>query len=310
MPIVKRALSSFVLLSTIFTTTICCSKPDMDNQNDNKKNYEISVQVDDDSLEDLLPNFQDIELTVTANDEWDYSIINSTDESEWIRCVFIGKKEGNKKIFLSIKENVKDKDRSATVRFLCGDKYADVKIKQKSSNTIMTTAGWGYSLQRSGGDCEFEVLSLIPYEYEINDEWIVEKEKESWANNTVKFTVLENNTIVEREGTITFRNEISETIVHFKQKEGVPQLSIAQGRFDIDSNGGEVSIDVFTNLSLTVTIDEGCTWVHELSTKSLSPTVFNFVVDKNETGKERKVDIFFDAKEHGIGLRAAIHQSK
>lgn len=295
----------FITYLALFTTTIAsCSG----NTLDKEKEYEISVDCGTSKLEDLLPTRHDFTVTVRANDEWNYSIINSTDESSWIHFPISGKTEGTREIIISIEKNDKTTDRSATVRFSCGDKYADIRVSQLSANVIMIF-DYGFEFPAAGGDCEFEVFSAIPYEYVINDDWIIEKEKKSWSNNKVQFTVLENNTIQKREGSVTFKNAISEASVHFSQRENVPQLSIAQGTYNIDANGGIINIEVYTNLSLTVTIEDGCSWVQQASTKSLPPTTFLFSVDKNETGETRKADIYFENQDGGMGLRAVIHQS-
>ena len=303
--IVKR----IAFIAATFSVAMACSDNGLDPQRGDDKKYSISVETGENNLEDVLPTRNLFEITVTASDEWDYTLINSTDNSQWLACLVEKKIGGGQKFDLCVQENTSSSARSAIIRFTCGDKSADLKVKQKSGDTIIVPS-YAFEVSAGGNDVEFEVISKLKYTYTINNDWIVEKDQETWSGNIVCFTVLENNRATDREGSITFKNSISEGNVKFIQKKGLPTLSLQQAIYNIDSNGGELVIDVTTNLQINMQIIEGSDWVRQSTTKAITPTEFKFTVDKNETGMERTARISFTAKEEGLSLTASINQSK
>ena len=121
------------------------------------------------------------------------------------------------------------------------------------------------------------------------DSWIDVSPKSGNAGEAkITISVGQNDTYDERSATIQIKCGSAEKniVVTQKQKDA---LTVTKSRFDIPAEGGEVTIEVNSNLSYDYTIDaEGAKWIKETKTKALSTTTLQFEVDENGEVEKRK----------------------
>ena len=121
------------------------------------------------------------------------------------------------------------------------------------------------------------------------DSWIDVSPKSGNAGEAkITISVGQNDTYDERSATVQIKCGSAEKniVVTQKQKDA---LTVTKSRFDIPAEGGEVTIEVNSNLSYDYTIDaEGAKWIKETKTKALSTTTLQFEIDENEEVEKRE----------------------
>ena len=124
------------------------------------------------------------------------------------------------------------------------------------------------------------------------DSWIdVSPQSGSTGAAKITITVEPNDTYDERNATVQIKCGSAEKniVVTQKQKDA---LTVTKSRFDVTAEGGEITIEIQSNLSFDYTIDaDGSKWIKEVKTKALSTTTLQFEVNKNETVEKREATI-------------------
>ena len=122
-----------------------------------------------------------------------------------------------------------------------------------------------------------------------SDSWIDVSPKSGNAGEAkITISVEANGTYDERSATIQIKCGSAEKniVVTQKQKDA---LTVTKSRFDLPAEGGEVTIEVNSNLSYDYTIDaEGAKWIKETKTKALSTTTLQFEIDENGEVEKRE----------------------
>lgn len=97
-----------------------------------------------------------------------------------------------------------------------------------------------------------------------------------------------NDTNDERSATILIKCGTAEKSISATQKQK-DALTVTKSRFDIGSNGGDVQIEVKSNISFEYRIeDDAKSWVFEEGTKAMSTKTLNFKVAENEENEKRE----------------------
>lgn len=114
------------------------------------------------------------------------------------------------------------------------------------------------------------------------------------GSHTIKVTTTPNETYDDRSVTVTLKagTEVKSFVVSQKQKDAI---LLTNDKFEVDQEGGTVTVEVKSNVSYTATIGEECKdWIKESnSTRALSTTTKSYTVAMNEDGKKREGSIIF-----------------
>lgn len=114
------------------------------------------------------------------------------------------------------------------------------------------------------------------------------------GSHTIKVTTTPNETYDDRSVTVTLKAgaEVKSFVVSQKQKDA---LLLTNDKFEVDQEGGTVTVEVKSNVSYTAIIGEECKdWIKESnSTRALSATTKSYTVAMNEDGKKREGSIIF-----------------
>lgn len=124
------------------------------------------------------------------------------------------------------------------------------------------------------------------------DSWVdVSPKSGNTGDSQITISVAQNDTYDERSATVQIKCGSAEKniVVTQKQKDA---LTVTKSRFDIPAEGGEVTIEVNSNISYDYAIDaEGAKWIKEAQTRALSTTTLQFVIAENTEVEKREGSI-------------------
>ncbi len=165
-----------------------------------------------------------------------------------------------------------------------------IKIYQTQKNAIILTQN-EYTLSEQGGDFSIEVKSNIDFSVSVSggDSWLHQITTRSLVSHTLNFKADANTTYDSRDATITITNtanNLKETIkVHQSQKDA---LIVGTDKFEVPYTGGDVIVNVKSNVGYNVSVTEGAEWISRApETRALTESTVTLKIAKNETYKQR-----------------------
>ena len=216
----------------------------------------------------------------------------------WIHAVETKSMSTNTFVF-SVDENEGFVDRTARIAFKsAGWKLEEaVVVSQQAATPVIIIGSGAYEFEPEGGDLSIDVTSNFGVKVQVPDScaWIKAIPTKSLTTMTFQFMVEVNDTFAPREGVIIFRNDDlgKEEIVQVLQKAEDPMLVIGQHQYDYAAEGGVLSVELSSNLSLDVVIQAGCDWIVPLETKAVTERTHTFSVNKNHSRYGRSAWIVF-----------------
>ena len=188
-----------------------------------------------------------------------------------------------------------------------------VTVRQAAAEPQIIIGEGVYEFGVEGGNLSIDVLSNFGISVEVPDtcSWIKVVGTKGMTAKNFNFTIEENDTYADRSGVILFHNEslgITEKIIILQEGEA-PQLIIGKTLYEIEAEGGSLSIEVTSNLGLTVTVPDSCSWIKSMTTKTLSVRSFDFVVEENEAFAGREGVIIFANEAQGITETVTVRQA-
>lgn len=114
------------------------------------------------------------------------------------------------------------------------------------------------------------------------------------GTHTLKITTSPNDSYDDRSVTVTLKagNESKSFVVTQKQMNAI---LLTGDKFEIGQGGGDVTVEVKSNVNYTATIDESCKgWISEKTgSRALVTTTKEYVIGRNEEGEKREGIIVF-----------------
>ncbi|SEM65572.1 Putative binding domain-containing protein, N-terminal [Prevotella sp. ne3005] len=131
----------------------------------------------------------------------------------------------------------------------------------------------------------------------------------SIQGSSVVINVQPNETYEERQATITLTDPEDATTLSFSvvQKQN-DAILIDNKSYTIPEDGGEVKIDVQSNVAYEVEIPSDADWLKKVSTRSLTSSSVVLRASKNESGDEREAKVTFVYKDTGVKTQVTISQ--
>lgn len=250
-------------------------------------------------------------LSFTALEDWTAAIINDRADS-WLEISPTSGGKGKAEMTLTVAENGSFDGRSASVRITCDEESETITVTQKQKDAITLTND-RFEIGSEGGPVSVKLKSNVNFSYQIAEDcesWIQPVGTKSYDDYTLDFSVAANTGITKREGSILFTDgTLSETVKIF-QEGAKPTIVISQDRYEIGSEGGEIRIDVGSNVDVTMVIPENATWLREVSTKAFSTNIFYLRVDPNPDPDDRSATVIFMNNENGLSEKVFITQKQ
>ena len=260
---------------------------------------------------DLTCDAQEIRVEVQHNVDVQLEIPSGCD---WLRETST-KSMSTSTFSLTVDENEAFSERSCELRFKASALNMEEKVVVRQAAAVpQLFIGEGvYEFGVEGGDLSIDVTSNFGISVEVPDScsWIKNVTTKGMTTETFNFTIEENDTYADRSGVILFHNEslgITESVTVLQEGDA-PQLIIGSRLYEIDAEGGSLSVEVKSNLGLTVTVPDSCSWIKSMTTKTLSVLSFDFVVEENEAFAGREGIIVFANEAQGIMETVTVRQA-
>lgn len=293
-----------IILSS--SVVFSCNKPEGPQGQDPTPKQQITIPTSVDVKPVISPDGGEVKITFTAASAWTASVINTKADS-WID---VSPKNGNPGAAeISIKATANDTyvERNATIQIKCGGETQDIVLTQKQVDNITVTTD-KVELHAEGGDFTIELKTNIDFQLTISDDWIQHVSTKAYTGKTLTFTASPNEGIEKREGSIIIQGgEFSETVKVY-QSGSKPSLVISKNEYLVEAEGGDIIVEVASNVSVQMIIPDGVDWISENSTKSVSTSTFHLDIAANEAPNPRSAVITFQNVESGVSARVTVNQ--
>lgn len=250
-------------------------------------------------------------LSFTALENWTAAIINTRADS-WLEISPTSGGKGKAEIKVTVSENASFDGRSASIRITGDEETETVTVTQKQKDAI-TLSTDRFEIGSAGGTVSVKLKSNVTFSYQIAEgceSWIKMAETKAYSDYTCDFTVLENRDIQKREGSIVFTDgNLSETVKVF-QEGALPTIVISENRYELGSEGGEIRIDVGSNVDVTMVVPVEAPWLREVSTKAYSTNTFYLKAEPNPEPDDRSATVIFMNNENGLSEKVFIIQKQ
>ena len=244
-------------------------------------------------------------ISFTASGEWTAALANERGSWLSISPASGGKDEGS--VTVSAQANPDTDDRSAVVLLTCGKASARVTVTQKQKDALTQTPS-KTQFGAEGGSFTIEVKANIDYSFEIEGSWIHKTTTRSMTTRTTTFTVDKNDDTRRREGSVTVKSSLGSEKVTIYQEATAPSIILSADKVPLGTEGGTFTVDVNTNVDVTMVISAGSDWLSEVTTKAMSTHSYTFQATANESYDVREGVISFKNEEHGIEARVTVTQ--
>ena len=235
---------------------------------------------------------------------WTATVVDG-EQAAWCNVSPASGKGGNVKISISVEQNDTPDERKTSILLKSGVTQKTISVNQKPSNSILLSPST-VKVEAKGG-----VFSLIAKATEACSVSVPEQFS-SWINaataksvsTVINYTVAENTSLVARTGQIIVSNTNGSETVTIEQEAAKPVISLSKSNFDFSEEGGGFSVEVSSNVSLSVNVSEP--WI---SAGTVEGSNYNFTVLANETTQTRTGSIVFGNEEFGVSATVTVTQS-
>lgn len=188
-----------------------------------------------------------------------------------------------------------------------------VTVYQTQKDAIVV-AKKSYQFDNAGGNLTLELQANVDVEVEIpetSQPWISQAPlSRGLTAQTLNFTIAANSGYDKREGEIIVKNAqkgLSETIKIYQTEKNA--LILTKNEFTLPADGDSFAIEVKSNVNFTVSVEGGGSWLHRITTRSLTSHTLNFRADANTAYDSREATITIADKSNNLRETVRVHQS-
>ena len=209
--------------------------------------------------------------------------------------------------------NYEAETRCGTIRISSGAITENISVYQSGGRILILNQN-EYTLSDSGA--KIEVIASANVDYEIimpQVSWIHEEQKTKGMVTDIRTFIVEaNDSYDPRTAEIIFKDKTSDlqekVTIYQAQKDAIV---IAKETYTFDNNGGMLSFEVNSNVSLDVSIPDNCNdWIKQIKTKGLETHIYNFSIEPNPEYSNREGEIVISSPDRGISKSIAIYQAQ
>lgn len=240
---------------------------------------------------------------IDSNTDW---VIAS--DADWL-TVEPSEGKGNGLITLTASASDVYDDRNTVITVRAGDKTETFTVTQKYAEALLVTKN-KFDIPQEGGDFTIEIQSNISYEIQIDSDsqsWISEApQSKALTTYTHTFSVESNPNTTKRDGSIEIigSNGATETVnIYQAQKD---ELVLSKSEETVPARGGEVRVQLRSNVDYEVIIPEDVDWVEQIQSDKADELIFN--VKPNDKTEEREVGITVKDKNSDLSQTFTIKQ--
>lgn len=251
-----------------------------------------------------------VDISFTASDTWTAGVINTRADS-WVSVSPSSGAKGSAKITITTKANDTPDERGATIQIKSGTTTKNIVLTQKQKDSFTASAS-KTELGKEGGTFTIEVKANVSFSFTIDkgSEWIKHVSTKALKTSTITFEASENEDVDKREGQITVTSSAGKETFKIYQDGATPTIILTSNTVNVAQAGGTVQVEVKSNVDVSVAIQDGITWVSEVSSKAMSTNTWNFSVEENDTNDNRTADIYFTNKANNLSEKVQIVQAQ
>ena len=225
---------------------------------------------------------------IESNGDW---VI--TNDADWLT---IDPSEGKGSCSITLTASASDlyDDRNTVITVKAGDKTETFTVTQKYAEALLVTKN-KFDIPQEGGEFTVEVQSNISYDIVIDDDcqsWISEVPQSKALNTyTHTFSVESNQDTTKRDGSIEIigSNGKTETVnIYQAQKD---ELVLSKSEETVPAKGGEVRVQLRSNVDYEVIVPEDVDWVEQLQSDKADELVFNVMPNSETSTREAEITV-------------------
>ena len=239
-------------------------------------------------------------VSFTSNYDW-----SATTSDKWIKVSPSSGKAGDKcEVTVSIEENDSYDTRHGQVTISIDGMSVDLAISQSQKNALLLSTSQ-VKLPQAGGTFEVVVASNINFTYAIKANWIKAVTSRALTENTIRFEAEANPEVDSRKGEIIFKGDgYTETVTITQSQNNV--ITLSTSTIEMDTNGGNFSVQVSSNIEYNVEIESGCDWISQIESRALTTSTLNFAVSENTSAASRSATISISGE--GVSEKVTVSQ--
>ena len=234
-------------------------------------------------------------VSLKASKKWTASFTDDR-AKDWCSLSLYNSGPGTATVKVSVKENTGYDERSASIAFECDDIKRTISVTQKQKDALLVS-GSRFEIGKEGGLIEIEVKANIKFDYTVSEDsqaWIKPITTRGLSSSVVDFAIAPNEALAAREGEILFSGISGTEKVKVYQDGESPAIILGTGEYRMGPEGGLLDIGLRSNMDLQVEVGpEGCDWIAQAGTKTLTERTHSFSVSRNHTRSARSGWIAF-----------------
>ena len=250
----------------------------------------------------------EVRIEVKANINFEYSIEESA--KSWIKYETTRALKTSTLVF-NVSENDDVKKREAKITIKSGKFNEVVTIYQEGVEPAIVISQNEYVVSSDGAAIAVEVKSNVDVSIEMpqNIDWVTENTTRAMSTNTYYFDVAPNEEYDQRTAEIKFINKednLSEVVKIIQVQKDA--LVIAKDSYTVDSEGGQIQIEVGHNVDFDVEIADN--WISQSTTRAFVTETLSFNIDANPTNDNREGTIIFKSKDGALSQIVKVYQAQ
>ena len=205
---------------------------------------------------------------------------------------------GNSSIVIKLSANKTGSARIGTVTITLsnGESYV-ISVSQESEDIFGANSQSKYEIGVSGGEIKVKITTNIDYTVDIPknaQSWLTLANTRALREDNLTFNVAKNETYDTREAVVRLLDKNKKNLKSFTVAQLCEDVfnSDAQEEYVVEADGGNIEVDIATNIDYAVSIPtEAQSWVHLADTRAYRNEKLTFIIDKNDTYETRTASI-------------------
>lgn len=216
-------------------------------------------------------------------------------DQDWCSVLPASGGAGDASVTVTLEANDTPDERNATLVLTAGTATKRITLVQKQQDALTVTSN-KVEMDAAGGNFEIEVQANVSFGYELDEDaaaWIAPVETKALTTTRLQFNVQPNDNEEKREGRIVLRaGELTETVTVY-QAAGIPTLVLTQNEYTVGSAGGEIVIELQSNVEYEMILPGQADWISKTVTRAFSTYTHRIQVAPNEDYDLREAEIHF-----------------
>lgn len=248
-------------------------------------------------------------MTFASNQEWTASFLNER-AKEWCSIPFESGQRGSYTLKISVAPNDSYDERAASIILACKDLKRTVVVTQKQRDALLLSPG-RVEMPQAGGRFTIEVKANVDYQMTIpNYSWLHGVDTKGLVTTTRTIAVDPNPDVEPRQGYVTVSSSLgSEEVVVYQAGED-PAIVLSTKEVEMPAEGGTFDVQLTSNLDVEiVALPDGCDWVEEIQTKTMSTHTYYYAVAPNDGRAVRAMSLVFRNSKFGQSDTVHVRQA-